>query len=325
MRQEQMRAVYVDAPGSMAMRDVDVPVPIGEDVLVQLGACGVCGTDFHIFGGHVSNVRFPLIPGHEAVGVIAELGDAVTHLQIGQRVVVEGKAGTGFTRNGGYAEYLTVPQSQIVPLADHVDFVNAAMIDPLACAIHAVNQAQVNNGSTVVVIGQGSSGLCTLQALKALTDARVAVIDRHDDKLELSSQFGADLVLHSGRDDIPAALRAWSGSDGADYAIEVTGSASGAQLAIGSVHFAGRVVIYGVFDGPIPIDLNELRKNEIEVVGATGSPGTYPLAAELVSGGRVNLRPIVSRIIRLHDIPELFSGTEQAANTRKAVIDFTTS
>jgi threonine dehydrogenase-like Zn-dependent dehydrogenase len=197
------------------------------------------------------------------------------------------------------------------------------MIDPLACAIHAVNQAKIKNGSTVVVIGQGSSGLCTLQALKALTDARVAVVDRHDDKLELSRQFGADLVLHSDRDDIPAALRAWSGGDGADYAIEVTGSASGAQLALCSVHFHGRVVIYGVFDGSVPIDLNELRKNELEVVGATGSPGTYPLAAELDSSGRVNLRPIVSRIIRLHDIPALFSDGAHATNTRKAVIDFT--
>jgi L-iditol 2-dehydrogenase len=315
-----MRAAVIDQPGALALRDIEIPTVSGDEVLVKVSACGVCATDLHIFQGDVPSVAFPIVPGHEAVGMVAGVGPDVGDLSVGQRAVVEGKAGTGFTRNGAYAEYLTVPRSQIIPLADHVDAVDATLIDPLACAINAVNRAEVQGEQQVVVVGMGSSGLCTLAALKALTSARVAVVDRHDDKLEIARQFGAELTLHSGRDDVLERIKEWTGSDGAERVIEVTGKAEAARLALSLLTRRGRLVVYGVFDGPVEIDLSSITFREAEVVGAVGSPGTYELATELVSSGRVNLRPIVSRTISLGEVPDLFSGPALAKTERKVVV-----
>lgn len=316
----QMLAAVIVRPGSMALRHVEIPVIAGDEVLVRVGACGICGTDFHIFGGHLPDVTFPIVPGHEAAGTVASVGPDAGDLQVGQRVIVEGKAGTGFTRDGAYAEYLSVPRSQIVPLANHVDFIEAALIDPLACAIHAVNRAAIVGEQRVAVVGQGSSGLCVLQALKALTSARVAVVDRHDDKLELARQFGADLALHSGQDDVPREIRQWSWGEGADRVIEVTGKAGGAALALSLVRPRGRLIIYGVFDGVVPLDLTAVTLSELEVVGAVGSPGTYPLAAELVASKRVDLLPIVSQIIPITEVIDLFSSDAHTEAGRKVVV-----
>lgn len=317
-----MDAVIIERPGTMVLQKTGIPVASGDEVLVRVEACGVCGTDFHIFGGHVPNVTFPIIAGHEAVGRVIETGELVEEPLTGLRVVVEGKAGTGFTRNGAYAEYLTVPRSQVTPVPDNLDAVGGTLIDPLACAIHAVHRANIADGQSVVVVGQGSSGLCVLQALKALTTARVAVIDRHDDRLQLARQFGAELALHGKRDDVDAAIRDWNRGELADCVIEVTGKAGGAQLALSVVRPQGRMVVYGVFDGLVPLDLTAVTLNEIEIAGAVGSPGTYPLAVELAGAGRVDLVPIISRIIALPDLPEFFAPSGQGATERKAVVTF---
>lgn len=316
----QMRAAVIDQPGSLTLREIRIPSVRSDEVLVKVSACGVCATDLHIYQGDVPNVSFPIVPGHEVVGAVAAVGPEIVDLTVGQRAVVEGKAGTGFTRNGAYAEYLMVPRSQVIPLPNHVDAVDATLIDPLACAINAVNRAEVQDGQQVVVVGMGSSGLCTLAALKALTSSRVAAIDRHDDKLEIARQFGADLTLHSGRDDVLERVKAWTSSDGAERVIEVTGKADAARLALSLLTRRGRLVIYGVFDGPVSLDLSSITFREAEVVGAVGSPGTYQLATELVASGKVNLRPIVSRIISLTEVPDLFTGPELAKSERKVVV-----
>ena len=155
-----MDAAVIEKPGQMVMRRKAVPTTSGDEVLVQIEACGVCETDFHIFGGHVPNVTFPIIAGHEAVGRVVDTGELADEALRGLRVLVEGKAGTGFTRDGAYAEYLTVPRSQVTPIPDTLDAVEATLIDPLACAIHAVHRANVADRASVVVVGQGSSGLC---------------------------------------------------------------------------------------------------------------------------------------------------------------------
>ncbi len=315
-----MRAAVIDRPGALTLREIEIPRVSGDEVLVKVSACGVCATDLHIYQGDVPSVVFPVVPGHEAVGAVADVGPDVADLAVGQRVVVEGKAGTGFTRNGGYAEYLTVPRSQIIPLADHVGAIEATLIDPLACAINAVNRAEVSVGQQVVVVGMGSSGLCMLAALRALTGARVAAVDRHDDKLDIARQFGAELTLHSGRDDVLAQVREWTGGDGVERVIEGTGKADAARLALSLLTRRGRLVVYGVFDGPVSLDLSSITFREAEVVGAVGSPGTYELATELVSSGKVNVRPIVSRIISLTEVPDLFSGRALAKTERKVVV-----
>src|SRR3954469_5620165 len=152
-----MDAAVIEKPGQMVLRKTAIPNVSGDDVLVRIEACGVCGTDFHIFGGHVPNVTFSIVAGHDAVGRVVDTGEVVDEALRGQRVVVEGKAGTGFTRNGAYAEYLTVPRSQVTPIPDALDAVEATLIDPLACAIHAVHRGNIADGTSVVVVGQGSS------------------------------------------------------------------------------------------------------------------------------------------------------------------------
>lgn len=205
---DRMKVAVFEQPGAVVLRETVRPAPTGDEVLVRVEACGVCGTDFHILGGHVPSVTFPIIAGHEAVGAVVAVGERADATLVGQRVVVEGKAGTGEARAGAYAEFLTVPASQATPLPSAVTALEGALIDPLACAIHAVQRAEIGEGGRVVVVGQGASGLCVTQALRALTSARVAMVDRHDDRLQLARQFGTEVALHSGRDDVEEGIRA---------------------------------------------------------------------------------------------------------------------
>lgn len=317
-----MKAAVFDRPGHVELREVPVPGISGDEVLVRMEAVGVCGTDFHIHAGFVPAVTFPIIAGHEAVGIIEGVGPDADGSLLGKRVVVEGKAGTGFTRDGAYANYLTVPQSQATPLPENMGPVVGCLVDPLACAIHAVHRAAPANGAAVVVVGQGSSGLCVTAALKQLTGARIAVADLNPERLALGAAFGADLTLNPTKDDVPARIRQWNNGELADIVIEVTGAAGGAQLALSLAKFGGRVVVYGVFDGPIPLDFSTVTLNELEVLGTVGSPGTYPAALELAASGKVDLLPIASKFITLEGVPALFEPGSGGSSERKTVVTF---
>lgn len=318
---ETMKAAVMPEPERLVVQTVPVPRLEGDDVLIRVRACGICGTDLHLYHGHTRNPVYPLIMGHELAGEIAAVGPDAAEVPIGARVVAEGRAGTGFRRAGAYAEYVSVPKTMLHYLAPEVDFIEAALVDPLACAVNAVNQAgSLPAGSKVVVIGQGSSGLCMTQAVQALRGCQVAAVDHHDERLALSRQFGAVLTVNPKEADAAAAIAEWTEGKGADCVLEATGRESAVDLATQIVRRGGTVVVYGVFSGPITFDIRRLMYNQLKMVGATGSPGCYPTAVELLERHQVDLRSIVTRVMPLDALPEAFDLLERHREVVKVVI-----
>jgi len=306
-----MTAAVMPRPNQIVVQTVPVPKLAPQDVLIKVHACGICGTDLHIFHGDSRGATYPIIAGHEIAGEIAALGHEATDVPIGARVVTEGRAGTGFSRDGGYAEYVSVPKEMLHFLPAHVDMIEAALIDPLACAVNAVNRAHLSPTDKVAVIGQGSSGLCMTQAARALVGCEVAGVDHHDENLALSRKFGASLTVNPKATDAEAALREWSGGKGPDRILEATGRESAVDLALRAIRREGRIVIYGVFGHPISVTMDTIMGKQIELAGAVGSLNCYPTAVQLLSEGKVDLRSIVGRIMSLRELPEALRLLEE--------------
>ena len=315
-----MAAAVLVEPERLELQTVPVPDLAGNDVLIRVRAAGICGTDLHVFRDRRPHRVHPMIMGHEFAGEVVAFGPGVSNVQAGARVVAEGRAGTGFRRPGAYAEYVSVPGEMVHLLPPTVELLDAALVDPLACAIRAVDRARLSPGARVAVIGQGSSGLCMVQAARALMGCEVAAIDHHDERLALSQRFGATLTVNPRSADAAAALAEWTGGKGVDCVLEATGRESGIALALRIVRREGTVVAYGVFGQPVPVDLDRIMGAEITVVGSCASVGCWPRAIELLASGAADLRSIISRVMPLRSLPEAFALLEQHREVVKVVI-----
>ena len=315
-----MEAAVIPSPGSVQVQLVNVPVPGDVEVLIQVRFTGICGTDLHLLRGRARNAVYPLIPGHEFSGEVVATGVAAADIPLGTRVVAEGRAGTGFRRAGAFAEYVTVPREMVHVLPPGFDLEEAALVDPLACAIHAVDQARLSPNERVVIIGQGSSGLCMLQAARALVGCEVAVVDLREDRLALSRQFGASLALNPLTADALATLKEWAGQDGVACVLEATGQESALEMAFRLPRRDGRIVVYGIAGQRSSVDIDQIVYNQLNVVGAVGSPGCWPRAIELLAQRKVNLHPMITRVMPLHALPDAFALLESGAGAIKVVI-----
>lgn len=315
-----MLAAVVAEPGSLAIQTVPVPESTADDVLIKVRYTGICGTDLHLFRGRARNAVYPLIPGHEFSGEVVAVGPGATDIPIGSMVVAEGRAGTGFRRAGAYAEYVSVPREMVHVLPPGLDLEEAALIDPLACAINAVNQAQLSSRDHLVIIGQGSSGLCMLQAAVATAGCRVATVDYREDRLALSRELGASFTVNPRAGDAAAALREWAGSEGIDCVLEATGNEAAIDLALRLPRRNGRVVTYGVFGQRISVEIDQVVYNQLHLVGAVGSPGCWPRAIELLTRKQVRLRPMITHEISLPNLAEAFEMLEQGSDAIKVVV-----
>ena len=216
--------------GKHDMRVEESPMPkVGkEDVLIQVKACGICGTDVHIYEGDkgAAEVTPPTILGHEFSGVVAEVGSSVTNVKVGDRVCIDpncycGKCdfcrngiahyctdmiGYGTTVNGGFAEYCSVNQRQVYKLGDNTTFEQGAMTEPVACCLHGIDMCNIHPGSSVVVIGGGMIGLLMLQLARLAGAARTALLEPVEAKREVAKKLGADICIDPIHDDVKAVL-----------------------------------------------------------------------------------------------------------------------
>lgn len=312
-----MKAAVSVEPRSLQVRDVPTPVLEPNDVLVKVYYAGICGTDLHIFHGTSSNVAYPVVQGHEFSGEVAAVGSGVQDVAVGARVVAEGRAGTGFSRDGAFAEYLSVPKDMLHVLSPAVDMLDATLIDPLACAVHAVEQAQLSPTDRLVIVGQGSSGLCMLQAARAMVGCPVAVVDRRHERLALSQRFGAEVAVSATERE---SLTEWAGPSGIDCVIDATGNAEAIDLALSLVRRDGRIVVYGVFGRRIEFDIDQIVYKQISMRGAVGSHGTWQQAIHLLEHRKVDLQPIITRSVPLQQLGDALRELENGSRDIKVVV-----
>lgn len=311
----------------------EMPEPeVGEmDVRVRVQACGICGSDVHGFDGSTGRRIPPLIMGHEAAGIIESVGSGVTRFRPGDRVTFDSMVSCGrchfcrrgfpnlcdarqvlgvscgeYRRHGAFAELVSVPEHIVYRLPEGMPFEEAAMVEAVSVALHAVHRTPIRLGDTAVVVGTGMIGSLVVQALKIAGVGRVIAVDLDDAKLALASSLGADVVLRGDRDDVPVRVRELTEGRGADVALEVVGATATVRTAIESVRKGGSVCLVGNVSPKIELPLQSVVTREISLFGTCGCNGEYPACLELMGQGRMKVAPLISRRVTLAETPEWF-------------------
>ncbi|MDD6431461.1 MAG: zinc-dependent alcohol dehydrogenase family protein [Ruminococcus sp.] len=325
--------------GKHDMRVEESPMPkVGaEDVLIQVKACGICGTDVHIYEGDkgAAEVTPPTILGHEFSGVVAEVGSAVTNVKVGDRVCIDPNCycgtcdfcrngiahyctdmiGYGTTVNGGFAEYCSVNQRQVYKLGDHTTFEQGAMTEPVACCLHGMDMCNIHPGSSVVIIGGGMIGLLMLQLARLAGAARTALLEPVASKREVAKKLGADVCIDPIHEDVKAALAA-AGMTWVNTVIECVGRTSTIEQAIDIVGNKGTVMMFGLTkpDDTISLKPFEVFQKEIELKASYINPYTQKRALELIDSGRLDVSSMVYAVESLDNLAEILAKPELRAN-----------
>jgi len=312
---------------------VDMPEPeVGEnDVLVQIKACGICGSDIHGFDGSSGRRIPPLIMGHEASGVATSIGNEVTKVKEGDRITFDSMVSCGqcgfckrgqmnlcddrrvlgvsceeYRQHGCFAEYTVVPEHIIYPMPDNLPFEHAAMIEPVSVAMHAVKRTPITKGDSAAVVGAGMIGLLVVQALKAAGCGKIIVVDLAEEKLSLAKELGAELGINPKNTDAVAAIREATGGNGADVAMEVVGATPTVQTAIECTRKGGSVTLVGNLASEVDFPLQSVVTRELTIYGTCGSNGEYPECIDLLSRGVIKADPLISAKATLDEGPEWF-------------------
>jgi|SRR6185437_7849052 len=330
--------------GKNDIRLVDLPEPeVGEsDVLLKIKKVGICGTDLHIYTGGMS-VPTPLVLGHEFVGEVVKIGKDVTKVTVGDRAVAEhvigcGKCGyceegkrnlcknptvIGLHRQGGLAEYLAVPESLIYRLPEELGYDEGVLVEPLSIAVYAVRKADVRVGDTVAVIGQGPIGLFVDQVAKS-AGATVYGFDKHDNRL----QFAQDhQYIHKGfnvtQDDYLKNFQSLLSTDGADVVFEAVGSDQSAEMAFELARGAGKVLVLGVFEHNVQVNMMQIVKKELTVQGSWTCISSFAPTLSLLASKEVEVSQFITHRYSFSDTKKAFDeALTDKGNRIKTVIEF---
>ncbi len=266
-----MKALLLEKYLQLIYTDVQTPHPGPDEVMIQVKACGICGSDIHGMDGSSGRRIPPLVMGHEAAGVISALGDQVTEWQVGDRVTFDstiycgecfycrrgevnlcdnrrvlGVSCADYKQDGAFAEYIIVPRRILYRLPEEVSFIQAAMVEPLSVAVHAVHRTPISLNDSAVVVGAGMIGLLVIQALRLAGCGQIIAVDLDEGRLELAQTLGADYGLPGNpQDDLIRKIQALTGGRGADVAFEVVGSPPSFQTALQSLRKGGVLTLIG--------------------------------------------------------------------------------
>lgn len=326
-----MKALLLSAYNKLELLELSRPTPGVEEVLVQVAACGICGSDVHGYDGSSGRRIPPIVMGHEAAGIVAETGPGVSGFRQGDRVTFDSTVYCGaceycrsgqvnlcdarqvvgvscgdYRRYGAFAEYVVVPQRILYHLPDKLTFPEAAMLEAVSVALHAVRVSEMRGGETVLVIGAGMIGLLTLQAASAAGAKRVWITDLDATRLKLAKEMGADETLHlSGAELIAEVMRLTAGK-GVDLALEAVGRNETISAAIDSVRKGGTVTLIGNISPQVTLPLQKVVSRQIRLQGTAASSGEYPQAIELMISGKVRVKPLITAVAPLDEGPRWF-------------------
>lgn len=334
-----MKAGVFQAAGTFEIGQLDKPSAGRDGVVVQVTVCGICGSDLHSYVEGVF-VEPGQVMGHEFSGPIIEVGTDVVGLKVGDRVTavplsvcgrcprcIDGKGHlceTGLSESiayglpGAFAEFVKIPQAvvgkNVLLIPDSVSDAAAAMVEPMAVALHAARSAQPGPADTAVVIGLGSIGLNAVQMLKALGAGRVIGIDVSDSRLELATKLGADFVIDGREQDALTAVQELTGvgvggvGARADIVIEASGIGALLTAAVSMTRAGGRLRIAALYEGPVTIDANQIVQKEMSVHGTFAYNGEFPTVLEMLADGRVTAEPLITHTFGLDDLDAAFQA-----------------
>lgn len=334
---ETMRAAVLFAPHDMRVVERPVPRPGPGEVLVKVAVCGTCGTDLKIYDGH-----FPLtlpygefVPGHEWAGTVVALGQSVDELAVGDRVCIEvhhgcgrcdnclvgkytaclnygnrekGHRATGFTANGGFAEYAIHHASALYKLPDNVSFDDAVLITTAGTGLYGLDATGgYIVGQDVLVIGPGPIGLMTVQVCKQMGAARVILTGTRQNRLALGRELGADHTVNVREQDPVETIMEITDGRGVDLAIECSGFPGGPQQCIETTKRGGQILCLAYYPGQVTLDMNVAVRNDVNIYTTRGEGGNnVKRAVALAAAGRLRGEELVTHHFPLEEITEGF-------------------
>lgn len=322
-----MKALVLEDYRKFSYQEVPTPnLRTPRDVLIRVHACAICGSDVHGMDGSTGRRRPPIIMGHEAAGVIVEAGPEVKDFRVNDRVTFDSTEYCGecwhcrrgevnlcddrrvlgvscaeYRRDGAFAEYVVVPERILYRLPDGIDFVSAALTEPLGVAAHAAAITPNGLGEDVAVVGTGLIGLLLVQVLRASRSGRIIALDTDPARRESALAAGADAAfdpLDAGSMD---AIKASTHGRGVDRAFEAVGATSPVATALAVVRKGGSVTLIGNASPAIELPLQQVVTRQLTLYGSCAISGEYPLALELMARGKVDVKALLSATAPLSD------------------------
>jgi L-iditol 2-dehydrogenase len=342
-----MKALLLSEYGKLDVTtEMPRPVPEQGEVLVRIAACGICGSDVHGYDGSSGRRIPPLVMGHEAAGTVAGLGPGANGFKVGDRVTFDSTVYCGqcaycrsgdvnlcenrqvvgvscgdYRRHGAFAEYVVVPQRIVYGLPEELSFAEAAMLEAVSVGLHAVRVAELKGGETALILGAGMIGLLTLQAARAGGCSRVFIADVDESRLKMAAEMGADAVIHaSGAAMVEEVIRLTDGK-GVDVVFEAVGRNETVAASIDSVRKGGTVTLIGNITPEVTLPLQKVVSRQIRLQGTAASSGEYPQAIELMSSGKIKVKPLITAIAPLEEGAQWFERLHKGEpNLMKVVL-----
>ena len=321
-----MKALVLEAYHHLVYKDVSKPQVGPDDVLIQVKACGICGSDVHGIDGSSGRRIPPVIMGHEAAGVIAEVGTNVKGWQTGDRVTFDSTIYCGqchfcrhgasnlcddrrvlgvscdeYRQHGAFAEYIAVPQRILYSLPEGLSFEQAAVVEALSIAFHAAGRMPITLNDTAVVVGAGMIGLLVIQTLRVTGCGQIIAIDLEPSRLDLARQLGADQTLKSDAVDVVQEVHAHTAGRGADLAFEVVGISPTLNLSIHCLRKGGALTMVGNLAPQTEFPLQAVVTRELTLYGSCASRGEYPACLDMIARGSIDVDALISAVAPLAD------------------------
>ena len=341
---DTMKEVVIIGPKQYEIREVPVPAPGNNEVLVQMKAAGVCGSDIHQFLGENPNTMFPRIPGHENVGIVVACGADVKNIKVGDHVVVDlvvacgecpqckkGRRNVcrtvkarGAAIDGGWREYFAVPEHEVYLLPQDMPFKDAALIEPFAIGGQCTTRAGIQGGESVLVLGSGTIGAVILQTLK-LKGCRVICADINDDSLARAQKYGADAVVNTKKENLKDAVQKFTDGAGVDVIFDSAcypGSLT-AVLEMGIPANGATVVPMGFCTAQEGITQAMINTRELSIIGTRMSCNQFQPTIERFAKHEYQLDGMVSHYIPFSQVGQVFENIiHPPKNMKKMVIVF---
>jgi L-iditol 2-dehydrogenase len=341
------QVAYLIEPKKLEIHNSEISEPGKDDVLVEVKHVGVCGADVHNFldptNGGKRNVKFPVVLGHEAAGIVVKTGENVTNVSVGDRVALEptipcykcqfclegrynlcpnvDMIGIWPYNRGAFQKYLTHPANLCFKLPEGVSTLEGALIEPLSVGLHAVRRSGATLGATVLIIGVGCIGLMTLLACKAMGVTRIIVADLFENRLKTALKFGATATINTKGTDLVQELMNITANYGADVVFETAGNSVTAALTPYLVARGGKIVLVGNVRGSTSYDFNSIMMKEVDILTVFRYRNIYKIGLEFMAGGDMDVKSIVS-VFAFRDIQKAFEcAVEHKDTIVKAVVE----
>lgn len=317
-----MQAARIVEPFQTEVVELSQPAIGPDDLLIQVKAAGICGTDIHILKGEYAFARFPMVPGHEFSGEVVAVGDNVTRFKPGDRVTAdpnipcnrcescqrnepnqcENLAVIGVTRDGAFAEYVSAPEAVTFPIGD-MSFSDAALIEPLACVAWGLQRVQIQAGNRVLIFGAGPMGALLAQAVSAAGASQVDITDVVPWRISVMEELGVTHALSP--DDLSKNAKAFA-PQGYDVVVDATGVPAVIQQAVAYARPRGKIWIFGVAPDHATVQISpyEVFRKDLSIIGSFAVNRTFHESIMMIHSGKINLQPLVSHQLPIEDFQE---------------------